>query len=147
MGTAAKRADLLAVEVISVGGCEGAVPGCCETAERPIERPGRLAFAERLGCEAERGDDDIAFVARKRRKQIGEGHDLDFAADAQFRAQGIGEFDIETGEPIGVIAIMKGREAIIDENADRAANRFGPLGLGVDKAKRRHGIDGLGVLC
>ena len=98
------------------------------------------------GREAKRRDDDIAFIARERRQQIGKGQHLDLAADAQFRAHRIGEFDIEAGQSVGFVAIMEGREAVVDQDANRAADRFGPLCLGIDKAKERHGIGGLGAL-
>ena len=48
MGAAAENADLLAGELRRIGGGEGAVAWRREMAKRTIERPCRLAFAERL---------------------------------------------------------------------------------------------------
>jgi len=140
MRAAGNGADLLAGKLGRVGG-RGRIGGLRrEMSERAIEGPRGFRLRQGLRIDPQSGDDDIAFIARQRWQKLGKGQHPDLAARAQFRAHGIGQFDIEPGQAIGFITVMEGREAVIDENADCAADRLGLQGFGIDEAEQRHGI-------
>src|SRR5262245_28156788 len=113
--------DPLAGEIRRADSSEHASARCSKSPERAIEWARGFGLLKGLWTESERGDDDISLAAIEGAEQIRERKDLRFAANFKLRAQGRGDFDIEAGQAVRLIAIVEWWEAVIDKQFERSA--------------------------